>query len=216
MADYRKFTPFILRWEGGEVNDKIDRGGHTNKGITRSTFNSLSKRLLGKSPTLDNFKKLTQEDAMKFIRHFWNKATWNNRIKSQAVAEAITSWYWGSGGYGIKQWQIMLRDDFGKKDISVDGGIGPQTINYTNSIPEKKLIAQAIISREKTFRKIVQRNPSQAKFLKGWLNRLNDFSSRHKEVIKTTGKIGGASLLLGVGTFFFLRFIYNKNKDDKP
>ena len=203
MADYRKFTPFILRWEGGEVNDKMDRGGHTNKGITRTTFNALSQRLLGKSPTLENFRSLSQEDAMKFIRHFWNKATANNQIKSQAVAEAITSWFWGSGSYGIKEWQRMLRDKFGKKDISVDGGVGRQTIAYTNSIPENKLMAQAIASREQTFRKLVKRDPRQAKFLKGWLNRLSDFTSRHKEVLKTTTKVGGITLLLGIGTFFF-------------
>ncbi len=203
MADYRKFTPFILRWEGGEVNDKMDRGGHTNKGITRTTFNALSRRLLGKAPTMENFRKLSQEDAMKFIRHFWNKATGNNKIKSQSVAEAITSWYWGSGGYGIKEWQRMLRDKFGKKDISVDGGVGPQTIRYTNSIPENKLMAQAIASREQTFRNLVKRDPRQARFLKGWLNRLSDFTSRHKEVLKTTTKVGGVSLLLGIGTFFF-------------
>lgn len=202
-ADYRKFTPFILRWEGGEVNDKADRGGHTNKGITRTTFNALSKRILGKQPSLTNFRNMTQEDAMKFIRHFWNKATGNNKIQSQAVAEAITSWFWGSGSYGIKEWQRMLRDKFGKSNISVDGGVGPQTIAYTNSIPENKLMAQAIISREQTFRKLVSRDPRQAKFLRGWLNRLADFTSRHKEALATTGKVGGTVLLIGIGSFFF-------------
>ena len=203
MADYRKFTPFILRWEGGEVNDKTDRGGHTNKGITRTTFNALSRKVLGKEPTLANFKNLSKEDAMKFIHHFWNKATGNNQIKSQAVAEAITSWFWGSGSYGIKEWQRMLRDKFGKKDIIVDGGVGKQTIDYTNSIPENKLMAQAIASREQTFRNLVKRDPRQAKFLKGWLNRLSDFTNRHKDVITKAGKIGGSAILIGIGTFFF-------------
>ena len=203
MADYRKFTPFILRWEGGEVNDKADRGGHTNRGITRTTFNALSRKVLGKEPTLTNFKNLSKEDAMQFIHYFWNKATGNNQIKSQAVAEAITSWFWGSGGYGIKEWQRMLRDKFGKTNIIVDGGVGKQTIDYTNSIPENKLMKQAIATREQTFRKLVKRDPRQARFLKGWLNRLSDFTSRHKDVITTASAIGGSTLLIGIGTFFF-------------
>lgn len=203
MADYRKFTPFILRWEGGEVNDKADRGGHTNRGITRTTFNALSRRVLGKEPTLANFKNLSREDAMKFIHYFWNKATGNNQIKSQAVAEAMTSWFWGSGSYGIKEWQRMLRDKFGKTKIIVDGGVGMQTINYTNSIPENELMKQAIATREQTFRKLVKRDPRQAKFLKGWLNRLNDFTNRHKDVLEKAGKIGGSAILIGLGTFFF-------------
>ena len=203
MADYRKFTPFILRWEGGEVNDKADRGGHTNRGITRTTFNALSRRVLGKEPTLANFKNLSREDAMKFIHYFWNKATGNNQIKSQAVAEAMTSWFWGSGSYGIKEWQRMLRDKFGKTKIIVDGGVGMQTINYTNSIPENELMKQAIATREETFRRLVKRDPRQAKFLKGWLNRLNDFTKRHKDVLAKAGKIGGSAILIGLGTFFF-------------
>ena len=203
MPDYRKLTPFILRWEGGENNDPIDKGGHTNKGITRKTFNSLCKKLLGKEPTTENFIKLTSEDAMKFIHHYWMKATWNNSIKSQAVAEAITTWYWGSGSYGIKEWQRMLRDKFGKKNIVVDGSVGRQTVDYSNSIPESKLVAQAIISRKATFNKIVKSDPTQARFINGWINRLNDFTIRHSAIIDTSAKIGGLTLIIGLGTFFF-------------
>jgi lysozyme family protein len=201
--DYRKFVPFILRWEGGEVNDPSDRGGHTNKGITRTTFNALSKKVTGKEPTTANFKNLTQDDAMQFIRYFWMKATWNNRIRSQAVAEAITSWFWGSGNYGIKEWQRMLRDHFAKRNIIVDGIVGKQTVDYTNSIPETQIMEQAIASREKTFRTLAQKDPRQLRFLNGWLNRLNDFKNRHQNIISTSGKIGGIVLVLGLGTLFF-------------
>lgn len=202
-ADYRKVVPFVLRWEGGEVNDKDDSGGHTNKGITWTTYKGLSAKLLGKAPTKANFVKMTREDAYKFIEHYWNKATWNNSIKSQAVAEAIFTWYWGSGANGIKQWQRMLRDHFGKKSIGVDGGVGRETITFTNSIDEKKLMPVAIRYREQTFRRIAN-GTKNAKFLKGWLNRLDDFTKRHASVLETTAKVGGgAGLILGgLGLFF--------------
>jgi lysozyme family protein len=203
MPDYKLFVPFILRWEGGEVNDPVDRGGHTNMGITRSTFNTLSEMLIGNKPTTENFVNMTKQDALKFIEYYWMKATWNNRIKSQAVAEAMTSWFWGSGKYGIKQWQQMLRDRFGKKDILVDGIVGKQTVDYTNSIPEKKLLEVAIATREQTYRNIVSRYPEQSRFLRGWLNRLSDFSRRHSHIIKKTAGFGGAGLLIGIGLLFF-------------
>ena len=38
MADVKKFLPFVLRWEGGYVNDPADRGGATNKGVTIATW----------------------------------------------------------------------------------------------------------------------------------------------------------------------------------
>ena len=34
MADVRKLAPFILKWEGGFVNDPDDLGGATNMGVT--------------------------------------------------------------------------------------------------------------------------------------------------------------------------------------
>ena len=37
MANAKRLQPFILRWEGGFVNDPLDRGGATNKGITIGT-----------------------------------------------------------------------------------------------------------------------------------------------------------------------------------
>ena len=33
MADVRKLAPFILKWEGGFVNDPDDLGGATNMGV---------------------------------------------------------------------------------------------------------------------------------------------------------------------------------------
>jgi lysozyme family protein len=30
--------PFILRWEGGFVDDPDDRGGRTNKGVTQAVY----------------------------------------------------------------------------------------------------------------------------------------------------------------------------------
>ena len=34
MADVKKLAPFILKWEGGFVNDPDDLGGATNMGVT--------------------------------------------------------------------------------------------------------------------------------------------------------------------------------------
>ena len=38
MADVRKLAPFILKWEGGFVNDPDDLGGATNMGVTIGTY----------------------------------------------------------------------------------------------------------------------------------------------------------------------------------
>ena len=41
MANANILLPFILRWEGGFVNDPTDRGGATNKGVTITTWRQV-------------------------------------------------------------------------------------------------------------------------------------------------------------------------------
>src|SRR3712207_7646428 len=38
MANVKILLPFILKWEGGFVNDPADSGGATNKGVTIATW----------------------------------------------------------------------------------------------------------------------------------------------------------------------------------
>lgn len=38
MADYARALQFVLRWEGGFVDDPDDPGGRTNRGITQQVY----------------------------------------------------------------------------------------------------------------------------------------------------------------------------------
>ena len=46
MADVRKLAPFILKWEGGFVNDPDDLGGATNMGVTIGTYEAYCLSLI--------------------------------------------------------------------------------------------------------------------------------------------------------------------------
>lgn len=197
MADYRKFFPFVVRWEGGYVNDPDDSGGATNRGITYQTYNSLAKTVLGVNPSETHFRGLTKTDAEKIFEWFWNKATYNNSVKSQAISEVLTSWFWGSGGDGLKDFQAMLNEKFGKR-LSIDGQIGPVSVTAINSIDESKLFKASIERREKWFRDLVRRRPKDYKFLNGWLRRLKSFASRHSNLMTVAG--------VGLGMAFFFGF----------
>jgi type VI secretion system secreted protein VgrG len=201
MADYRKFFPFVVRWEGGYVNDPDDSGGATNRGIIWTTYKSLAKSVLGVNPSEAHFRSLTKTDAEKFFMWFWNKATYNNSVRSQAISEVLTSWFWGSGGDGLESFQKMLNAKFGQR-LSVDGVIGRNSIEAINSLDEKKIFTEAIKWREQFFRDLVKRRPKDAKFLNGWLNRLKSFSERHKNLLVAGG--------LSLGMAFFFGFIVFK------
>ena len=180
-ADYRKYVPFVLNWEGGVSDHAADRGGITYKGITYATYKLLCKIVLKKDPNREHFLSLTDEEVGLFVKYFWDKSTNNNQIASQKIAEAITSWFWGSGKLGLMWYQRMLNKEYNCK-LVVDGVIGRASIEAINSIDADDLFQMSIKYRYNRFHQICKQNPSQKIFLKGWLNRLQDFAERHGEL----------------------------------
>ena len=55
MADINKLKPFILKWEGGFVNDKKDLGGATNKGVTLKTYKVYCEQKGKAVPTVEGY-----------------------------------------------------------------------------------------------------------------------------------------------------------------
>ena len=44
MASFDAFFPTLLKYEGGFVNDPVDPGGATNKGVTMAAFRHCAKQ----------------------------------------------------------------------------------------------------------------------------------------------------------------------------
>lgn len=163
MADYRKLKPFILRWEGGYTWHKADKGGPTNKGITIATF----RQFYGKGKTINDLKRLTDEQwDYIFKRGFWLPFKADN-ITSQGIANICVDWAWASGTVtAIRQVQRLLR-------VSVDGKVGPQTVNAINNADAKTLFKRIKEQRIVFVENIVKRDPTQKRWLDGWKNRIN-------------------------------------------
>ena len=123
---------------------------------------------------------MTDEDVGLFVKYFWDKSTNNNQIASQKIAEAITSWCWGSGKLGLIWYQQMLNKEYNCK-LVVDGIIGRASVAAINSIDADKLFQMSTKYRGERFYSIANSYTSQRIFLDGWLNRLVDFAKRHSE-----------------------------------
>ena len=162
MADYRKLEPFILKWEGGYVNDKDDLGGATNKGVTLATFRSV----YGQSMTVNNLKNITERQWEHIFKTcYWDK--WRaDEIKDQNVANILVDWVWASGAYGIKIPQKLL-------GVTIDGIVGAKTIAAVNARDGKALFNAIKEERNAFIDRICQTRPQNKKFKKGWLNRIN-------------------------------------------
>ena len=162
MADYKKLKPFILKWEGGYVNDKDDLGGATNKGVTLATFRSV----YGQGKTANDLRNMTdQQWETIFKKHFWDK--WRaDEIEDQSVANILVDWLWASGSYGIKIPQRVL-------GVTVDGIVGAKTIAAVNAKDGKSFFKEVRQERIDFIDRICNSRPQNKKFKKGWLNRIN-------------------------------------------
>lgn len=73
---FKKALKFVLRWEGGYVNNPNDKGGATNMGITQYTYNSWLKNH-GLQPR--DVKNITQDEAAQiYYKNYWQKAGCHN------------------------------------------------------------------------------------------------------------------------------------------
>lgn len=171
MANHDLYFPKMLKWAGGYVKDKDDKGGATKYDVTLGTWRAL----MGKSGDKDDdgdvdaedIKLLTLDDAKLINRKFWNDCQ-GDKITSQSVAESLVEWYWGSGKTGIKKVQRIV-------GVEPDGKVGVHTISAINSCDARGLFEQIRLAKIQFVNAIVVHDPTQKKFLKGWLNRINDF-----------------------------------------
>lgn len=167
MADAKKMIPWIRKWEGGFVNDPIDRGGATNQGVTIATFRTF----YGQQMSVDDLKAMTEQMWERIFTVGYWKPWQADHIPNQSIAEICVDWGWASGvKTAIRQVQALV-------GVDVDGYVGPKTRNAICVATERdpRLFFNRLKEARLAFvREIVRRNPSQVRFLRGWENRIND------------------------------------------
>ena len=172
-----KLAPFVLEHEGGFVNDPLDRGGATNKGVTIAVWKAQGYDKDGDGDIdVADLKLITEADAIMIMKkNYWDR--WKaDRIKNQAIANTLVDWVWGSGAWGIKIPQRIL----GVKD---DGVVGIKTLEAINKQNPNKFLEKLYLARFNFLDGIVASNPSQKRFIKGWKNRMNDLILYNKKFV---------------------------------
>ncbi|QBH96801.1 peptidoglycan-binding protein [Limnobaculum zhutongyuii] len=157
---------YLLRAEGGYVNDPADRGGETKYGISKRAYPHL------------NIAALTEEQATDiYYRDYWLKA------KCDQLPPGISLMVFdGIVQHGSTTAIQQLQRAPGVTD---DGIIGQRTLISANTtMVSVRFICQRILTqRSRTYARIVANNPSQAKFISGWFNRLDSLMLAVEEVV---------------------------------
>ena len=160
---FNSIFEYILDVEGGYSNDKADKGGKTKYGIIE-----VEARKYGYKGDMKDLSKEIAEDIYKNKYYLSNNL---DKIKDKRVALSIADWTINSGNWGTKKAQQtvnILKGDV----LVVDGVLGEKSIQAINSINPEMFLTQYHELQRKFYKAIVDNNPSQSVFLKGWLNRV--------------------------------------------
>lgn len=146
---FEKGMDFLLRWEGGFVNDPVDPGGATNYGVTLNTLKGEGMDIDGDGDVdVDDVRKLSPEATIPLYKgKYWDAIDGDNLDWPLALAAFDTAVNCGVGR--TKRW-LQSTLDKGEGHMYL---LNLRTIHYLT---------------------IIQKNPPLAKFKKGWLNRVND------------------------------------------
>jgi len=189
MADITLLYPKILKWEGNFSNDPQDAGHETNMGITLENWKLYGYDKDGDGDIdVDDLKILDKKDFEKFFRErYWDLYWKADNIQNQSVANILVDWCYNSGAWGVKIPQQLL-------GVVIDGKVGPKTLEALNSQNQHEFFQKIWNARRDFYNHIIDKsvaeytkthpNPTekelltytQKRFLKGWINRLQDYS----------------------------------------
>ena len=80
---FKQGLKFVLKWEGGYVNNPNDKGGATNKGITQNTYNSWLKSQGKASKDVRNITDSEVEQI--YYKNYWLAAGCDKMSKDFAL-----------------------------------------------------------------------------------------------------------------------------------
>lgn len=163
MASFDKYAPLLREFEGGYVNNPLDKGGPTNGGVTLATFRAY----FGGDKTVDDLKRMTDSQWRTVMKSYWDRVQ-GDKILRQCVAEMLADWYVNSGLAGVKAAQRAL-------GCTADGIVGKKTLAALNSPASFDTLRDA---RLVFYVNIIKNRPNQVGFLLGWLRRLLKIKER--------------------------------------
>ena len=160
----------IIKAEGRYSNVEHDRGGETKYGITKQSWHEYCDLLrYRRSPVKD----IPIASARAFYKVRFRNAKITDLPKKfwHSVADAQVM----SGSHGIKLFQRALNTCY-KTTLECDGVIGPLTVDVAKRHKKGTKLFDLFASERVLFvSELVANDPTQAKFLVGWVNRINKF-----------------------------------------
>ena len=159
---YNDAFAFVLRWEGGFVEDPHDHGGRTMGGVTQNVYNAWRA---GQGKPAADVKGISGgEVATIYLNNYWKKASCNVLQSHIDLVQFDTA-----VNMGPLRAVKMLQQAVG---VGLDGNFGQETQKACDACNPADAVARYCSIREALYRRFAQA-PGQDRFLAGWMNRLN-------------------------------------------
>jgi lysozyme family protein len=163
--------PFILAKEGEYTNHPADKGGPTNKGVIQREYDVYRKE---KNQVLQSVQSISDDEVSDIYRNkYWNVGKCPVLPRRLAIVHFDTAI-----NCGVYQAAKFLQRAI---KCPADGIVGPKTIAALNELlkttDEVDIIHQYLNQRSEFYYGLVEKDPSQRVFIKGWQNRLHDLAA---------------------------------------
>jgi lysozyme family protein len=166
MASFEQAFKKTLAFEGGYANDPDDHGGKTMYGITEAVARA------------HGYKGAMWDLPLELAKKIYRTGYWDlNQLDKfpQTLAENVFDC---GVNCGVKTAAKMLQQ---LVKVKMDGVIGPVTLaameGLLRDFGERDLVLAYLLAREDRYYGICLANPSQKKFLRGWLARCEKLRS---------------------------------------
>lgn len=188
MNNFEKALKHMLEFEGGYANDSTDSGGETFRGVSRRNWPKWpgwplidrAKAEGVRTAKAINARFAGNSEMEALVADFYRANFWRpferlglpGRITEKMFDTAVNMGH----GRAAKLLQTALNSLGPVVKLAVDGAIGPRTMDALCLIldtrsGESRVLTAYAEAQASHYRAIVRANPSQSKFLNGWLRR---------------------------------------------
>jgi lysozyme family protein len=165
MANFDKYFPIEIDAEGAVYeNVPGDNGGCTKYGLTLDDVKLYQNN---NTLTCDSVKAIDRTLASTMLKKIYWDFFSADQINDQNLAMFLVDG-------GLNMGKILIAKYVQEAlNIPINGQPDDKTIAAINAANSKDLYQKVYAKRKARYDDIVARHPSQSKFMKGWMNRLN-------------------------------------------
>lgn len=156
----------LLEREGGYVNNRSDRGGATNYGITQQVYATW---LYHHAKPYADVQYLSQPEAVEIYHELY----WKNAHCDEVPDNVRNIHFDSSVQHGVGTAVRFMQSAAG---ATQDGYWGPQTLACIKAIDPALLLSRYINLRYRYYGRIVINDRTQLVFMRGWMQRMQEFS----------------------------------------